>query len=223
MCRFLVIDSKKNITVKNYLTDFSKMCKKSERFQGEGWSIVWKEGGEWSQYKSVKSKWEDKTIFNNIPTRSTYIIHARGASFQKHKDFIGFNQPFISKENIFAFNGFINGVSIPYKVKGDIGSEKIFNLYLLLKNKYQDPTKALENLNKIITNNAKIIEAMNVCIINNGTVSTLCRYSDNKDYFTIQYKKTKKITIISSAEFGDHKFNNMENNQILKFNLYNNK
>lgn len=219
MCRFLIINSKKETSIREYLPDFTKMCKNSQRWQGDGWGLAFWQDNKWQVYKSTKPVWEDQQSFDSFPESNTFFVHARGSSFGKHKNNLAFNQPLTDKNCLFVFNGFVNGVELPFKINGRIGSEKIFNLVLKYLRQGNNAPEALTELKNTLSQKSKIVEALNIAVYHEGKIHVLCFYDSNPEYFSINYVHNPDSTLICSQSFGQYRWQTMNNNQILSYKL----
>jgi predicted glutamine amidotransferase len=225
MCRILVLNSKKPVLIKKDLINFAKMCENSKKWQGDGWGIAYLKDDSWDFYKSTESIWEDSKKFDRIPKSNLFVVHARGASFKKHRDNLKYNQPFKYKDLIFAFNGFINGVKLPFPVPGNIGSKKIFNLILkIMKRDRLDLSsnsinKAFQKAIDLIKNNSKLIEAINLCLVTQEKIQAFSFYEKDSDYFNLRYFKDKSRQIIVSSEIKGYNCNYLKKDKIHQFDL----
>jgi len=219
MCRFLIVNSKNKTAVNYYLSEFADMCKNNQRWQGDGWGLATWKNDEWAVHKSTNPIWEDRDLFNSFPPNKLFIVHARGSSFKKNRNNVAFNQPFVSNNHCFAFNGFINGVNLPFKVSGQIGSEKIFNLFLKNMNDQQSVAAALKQTQNLLSKNSKIVEAINIGICDMKKIHLLCFYDGDPNYFNIRYSESDDINLFSSESFGKYDWQTMKNDQILSFNI----
>ncbi|OGK25013.1 hypothetical protein A3A46_01850 [Candidatus Roizmanbacteria bacterium RIFCSPLOWO2_01_FULL_37_13] len=205
MCRFLLAKSKKLIKPYQLLHSFSLMAKNSKAFdgdwQGDGWGIAWLEAKSWKLYKSLSPIWEEFGKFNNFPKTNLFAIHARSASFSKHKNNIDYNQPFIADSRIFVFNGFLKGVRFPYQIPGDIGAQKIW--YLLQKQlKTVKPVTALKNIKQLLKNNTKEIQALNIGLADINNIYSLNYYTKHPDYYQLFHYQSENIELICSERIG---------------------
>lgn len=209
MCRFAIIKSTYPISdPQAMIASFATMAKNSKAldgdWQGDGWGIAWKKNEDdskpWDVYRSTKPVWEDESAHRNIPSSTLYAIHVRSASFVEHKDRIEFNQPFISGNTVFVFNGLIKGVQLA-NIPGEIGSQKIWHL---LQNFLQksDPQSALQRLEKVITLKSKEIQALNVGLLYDDNLYSLNRFSKHKEYYTLHENRNDNIHVVSSEPFG---------------------
>lgn len=129
MCRFFMIKSETPLKIEGFLMKFSEVCKNSRTpdgdWQGDGWGISYTgDKNEWIIYKSINPIWEEKDQIKKIPESKFFLVHARSSSFENQRNFLEYNQPFIYEKYSFVFNGFVKGISLPFRVKGDIGSQK---------------------------------------------------------------------------------------------------
>ena len=99
-------------------------------WQGDGWGIAWQSRDlGWNLKKSVHPIWDEEEVFSQIPKTRLFFVHARSSSFLHHKKVLAYNQPFICDPFVFVFNGLLREVSFPYRVAGNIGSQKIWKIF----------------------------------------------------------------------------------------------
>jgi glutamine amidotransferase len=219
MCRFLMVKSVLPLEIENFLLEFSEACKKRKTpdgdWQGDGWGISYlDENYEWNLYRSVKPIWDEKEEFKNIPESKFFLVHARSSSFENQKNFLEYNQPFISKKYSFVFNGFIKGVSLPFKISGSIGSQKIWNLLLELL-KRENPEKSLAILKEIILKNSRSVQALNIGLSDGVNLYALCYYESNPDYYSLFYANNPSISIISSEIIPNFDFRKLSAGEVV--------
>ncbi len=207
MCRFLLVNTTEESNPRELVEDFSNHCQQSERWQGDGWGISWLNNNRWNSKKSTQAIWADDLSLVDSISGSTFLIHARGSSFKKHKNNQSYNQPFTKEQYAFVFNGFINGVNLPYKIPGNIGSEKIFNLFL----KHQ----SLEKLKQVLIEHSNVIEAINVGVCNKQSFQILNYFDGDPNYFQINYHQSSDLSLVSSMPFGNYNWQAMENGEVL--------
>lgn len=210
MCRLLLITSKQVKTIVPHLQAFARIAETSEQWQGDGWGIAYRDrSGKISIYKSLQPIWKDQKIFSIFPPTNFALVHARGAYKQPNLD-IRNNHPFQSGKWLFAFNGYIQGVTI--KIPGSTGAKKIFNL--LLKNlKLLPPKRAIAKTVEQIEKNSQHIVAMNFILTDAKKAYVYCCYSENENYFALRYYKGLDVTIICSQEY-DYSFVKMQNREL---------
>jgi len=212
MCRFLLAKARKPINPTPLLSDFAKMAKKSKAYdgdwQGDGWGCAWWNGRKWEQYLSLKPVWEDEDFFRYIPNTELFIIHARSASFEKHKNRIRFNQPFIKGKYVFVFNGLLKGVTLPYSLSGQIGSEKIWSLLQKYLEKY--PTKeAFKKTVKELNKYAKYIQALNIGLSDGKNIYAYTQFAKHEEYYHLRHSHSKDVDIVCSEVMKGYEFEKM--------------
>jgi len=178
------------------LEKFAHISKISKEYQGHGWGYAWLENNKWKYYKNINPIWEDD--FSNFGYSRLLIAHARSAF--KNKDIVvENNMPFYDDNFVFIFNGELRKVKI--KSEGRIGAEKIFNF---IKRFYKnDMLSALQKGRSIISKRTEYIRAMNIIIANKDKAFVSSQFSEDPDYFTLQYKIENGITTICSQKLDD--------------------
>ena len=152
--------------------------------------------------------WEDDFIKFENTTR--LIAHARSA-FKDRDIKIENNMPFYDHENIFVFNGELNGVKL--NVEGRIGAEKIFNF---IKRFDKEGIKAaLSKGVEIIKKQSSYVRAMNIIIADKNKAYVTSNFNEDSEYFTMYCKETNGTTIICSEMFPEeNNWTKIENNSI---------
>ncbi len=133
MCRFLMIKSAIPVVPREFLESFAELAERSPAPDGDpqadGWGISWTDAsGRWQACKFTEPIWESAARFVEFPGSRSICIHARSASAPELKNDLAFNQPFVDGRYAFVFNGFLEGISLPFPVPGRIGSQKIWEL-----------------------------------------------------------------------------------------------
>lgn len=219
MCRFLMVKSKNPIKLGKLLTEFAEACRKSRTpdgdWQGDGWGISYLSyNSQWIVKKSLHPIWEEKNVFKSIPKSRYLLVHARSSSFPNQRNKIEYNQPFVFGKYSFVFNGLIRGVSLPIKIKGEIGSQKIWNLLLgLLED--NSPKKSLILLKDKILKNSKIVHALNIGICDMENLYAFCFYNFEPDYYSLHYFSSQSLFIISSEPLSGLKFKKMRAEELI--------
>jgi len=216
MCRFLLAKSENPIKQKTILEQFSIMAQKNKTYdgdwQGDGWGFSWYENSSWKLYRSIKPIWQDRSTFQNFPKTNLFSIHVRSASFPHHKNNIQFNQPYLSNDYIFVFNGLLKKVSL--SIPGKIGAEKIW--FLLKKNlRSKKPSEALEKVGDILKKNSKEIQALNIGLSDGKNIYTFSFFTKHPEYYKIRYFKVSSLSLISSEPIGEYIFDTADNNSII--------
>src|SRR3989344_871330 len=220
MCRFLIIKSKTQINLVDILNQFALACEKSIAPDGErqrdGFGNAWRENGKWNNKKSLLPIWEEENVLKDIPETSLLVVHARGSGFEKDRGIIDYNEPFIEGDICFVFNGMIRGVKIKRKLEGRIGSQKIFSLTKEKLDK-RNSKEVLEYIKTTVLNNSEKIEGMNIGLVDDEEITALCQYSDNKDYYTLNYCHNTNLIMISSEAFGDYDWKQFKRGEVKTF------
>lgn len=213
MCRFLVLQSKEKININELIFDFAKAAKKCISFdgdwQGDGWGMCWlNDDNEWILHKSIAPIWEEEKIFASAPPTKSLLIHARSASFEKHKNNLDFNQPYLNNSYAYVFNGLIKGIKLPYSVEGKIGAQKIWSLLQkYLKEQITNKEEmALLNLQETLIKYSKEIQATNIVFCNSYNMYCLSIYNAYPDYYQLMIYNSGKLKIISSLRLKKYNF-----------------
>lgn len=217
MCRFLLVRSINKIKPEKLLSQFGEMCEKSRApdgdWQGDGWAIAIK-NQKWEVYKSLRPIWEDRDKFQEFGETNSFVVHARSAGFPDQKGIIEYNQPYVTDGLCYVFNGMIRRVSLSMPLEGKIGAQKIFSL-LKQEIKKNSPEEALREVDRLIINNAKKVEGMNIGLVYEDKFYVLCEYENNNDYFGIRYYQDNDLTLVCSEQIGSHQWRYMKKSEIL--------
>jgi len=212
MCRFLLYKSKQPTNIYGILSAFSQMAQKSRAYDGDkqedGWGISYLVNDAWQNHKSINPIWEDVNIFKQFPDSTIFTIHARSASFPQHKNNIDYNQPFISEEYSYVFNGLLKGVTL--SIPGEIGAQKIWTLlqgYL----KTNDLKNSLKKTVDIIKENSRTIQALNIGVANKDTISAYSFFSEHPDYYSLHYMDNPATKLICSEPINGFDFKSLPN------------
>lgn len=221
MCRFLMIKSERLIHAANILERFAQMAEKSRApdgdRQGDGWGISWlDEENVWQTKKSIQPIWDETAVFSQIPESQLFLVHARSSSFPQHKNVIHFNQPFVEQRHGFVFNGLVRGISIPVGPNGSIGSQKI---WFLLKGllRQHEPKTSLIFLKNILEKNSKTVQALNIGLSDKKNMFACCWYSENPDYYNLQFYDSPSLKILCSEALQGYDFSSLKTNSIITF------
>lgn len=219
MCRFLLAKSDKPFNPKNLLEKFADMAKKSKAYdgdwQGDGWGISWWSGHSWEQYVSLKPVWEDRSFFDFVPDSKMVCVHARSASFAKHKNKIDYNQPFIFGKYAFVFNGLIKGVTFPYRLEGQIGSQKIWSLIKMYLRK-NPPKVSLEKAVGELNKYSRFIQALNIGLCDGENIFTYNQFSKHEEYYRLQYAIDHDLTIVVSEKISGFNFYTKNTKKVIR-------
>ncbi len=217
MCRFLLVRSQKKVQPAKLLQEFALMCEGSHApdgdWQGDGWGIAI-QGKKWEVYKSLKPIWEESGKFQQFGETDIFIVHARSSGFSKHKGVLAYNQPYVRDCLAYVFNGMVRGVSLPMKLDGTIGAQKIFSL---ISDCVHDkaPDQLLPYVRELIRKNARKVEGMNIGLALGDRLYALCDYEDNADYFSLRYYADEKFAMICSEPIGSYRWQVMKKGEAL--------
>lgn len=220
MCRFLIVKSAQKLKPEEFLKSFAQVCKKSKApdgaSQNDGYGIAWQSNKSWHLKKSLAPIWTERDLFKKIPKTNLFIAHARSAGFDKDKDNLDYNQPFIDNKLCFVFNGMIRKITLNLPLEGKIGSQKLFSI-IKIQNKKNKIDNVLKLVKKLILENAEKVEGMNIGLVSGSNIYVLCQYADNKNYFSLNYYQDKDLVIVSSERFGFYNWKIMEKGEIKIF------
>ena len=224
MCRFLLVRSKNKIKPEKLLQDFAFMCQKSRApdgdWQGDGWGIaIGIKNSEfriqnWREYKSLKPVWEERDKFQEFTETNMFVVHARSAGFPDQKGIIEYNQPYVSDDLCFVFNGMIKGVKIDRKLEGKIGAQKIFSL-ILEEKRDRSIEEVLKSVDKLLLEKSKKIIGMNIGVVKDNKFYILCEYEKNSNYFGVRYFQNDEMTLICSEPIGNYEWMIMKKGEVL--------
>lgn len=218
MCRFLLIKSEKKRKMGKILHEFTDMAKESRTedgdWQEDGWGVSWREKNKWKLFKSLSPIWEEKEKFDDIPETNLLVVHARSASFEKHKGKLDYNQPYIDDDFSFVFNGLLMGVKTERRVEGEIGAQKIWTL---LKEELDDeePSTALKKVHSFLKKSSKKINGLNIGLSDGKNIFALCGRHEVNGYFTLKRFVKDDFSMISSEEFGNYDFESLEEEEVI--------
>lgn len=202
------------------LSEFATMCERSPApdgdWQGDGWGVAWQGDDGWQVKKSLSPIWQERHMFVTVPPTKMLVAHARSAGFPQHKGNIEFNQPYTEGGVCFVFNGMLRGVSIPIKLEGVIGAQKIFSF---LRHEVAKKTgdEALRALAATAKAHTRHIVGMNVGLVRGDRLFALCDYTDNEEYFSVRYYQDSCLTLLCSAPLRPYVWKKMKRGEILAF------
>lgn len=218
MCRFLMVSSQNEIKPDELLNEFATKCEESiapnNDLQEDGWGIAWLDSNhQWQSKKSLLPIWKEKNTFDAIPKSSAFVVHARSATFPKEKGNISFNQPYTYGKYCFVFNGSLSGVKLTKPVKGEIGAQKIWTL---LQEKLENltSTEAIEWLHNFLEKHSSEITALNIGVATSKSLTALCKYKNNSDYYGLKYS-SDDINIICSEKLNNFSMKYVQNSHII--------
>jgi predicted glutamine amidotransferase len=222
MCRFLLASSEEKMNPKQLLETFAQACEKSIApngdLQEDGWGVAWLDkNNKWHSKKSLHPIWKDTDSFSSVPETRLLVVHARSATFPKEKGEITYNQPYISGNYCFVFNGALKGVTLTRPIPGKIGAQKIWWLLkeALERNSVADSLNKLKNFLEM---HSREVTALNVGIATPDVIAAMCNYAKHPDYYSLNYADNG-VKIICSEEIQGFNFNKIKKNELKKFEI----
>ena len=218
MCRLLLVRDPGGIDPNPHLDAFRQLSRDSREFQGHGWGCAWLEAdGSFAMHHRIDPVWQDPTRF---PRTSLFLAHARSA-FRDEGIVVENNMPFGDGDNVFLFNGELQGVRI--RAEGRIGAEKIFNT---VKRFYRDEHRgdyrqAVERGVRVINHKTRYVRAMNFFLANARTVQVCSQFSEDPDYFQMRFGRDGDTLAICSQSYdcGNLAWERIANHQVLSLDL----
>ena len=194
MCRLLWLRAEHPVDVSFHLAHFARLCQESTEYQGHGWGCASLVGGEWRTHHSLSPIWEDDvTVFGE--TR-LFLAHARSA-FRDEGIVIENNMPFTQANEVFIFNGELNGVRI--REEGRIGAEKIFNYTRRFS--HQGPLAGLKKSVEVIEKRTRYIRALNFIIATPHRSLLATLYNEHPRYFQMQRTFIDGLDVVCSEQY----------------------
>jgi predicted glutamine amidotransferase len=213
MCRFLLIHQTGTPSQPppELLAAFAAMCQARSaqgEWQGDGWGIASLTTGQgWTVHKSLRPIWEDVPQLLAAPPAQAYAVHARGASLDKGRGNLAFNQPYVDGGCAFTFNGFLRGVSLPQRVPGEIGAQRIWNLVrqeMALRG--ASPATALDSVARMLEMHTREMTACNLGLINARGIYARCQYNAEGDYYQLRSHSSARLRLVSSEPLPSYDF-----------------
>ncbi len=194
MCRLLWLRADKPVDVLSHLTHFARLCRDSTEYQGHGWGCAWLLRGSWQFHHSLSPIWDDDlTAFG---ATHLFLAHARSA-FRDEGILIENNMPFVQNDEVFIFNGELNGVRI--REEGRIGAEKIFNYSKRFSHLGALP--ALKKSVEVIEKRTRYIRAMNLIMATPERSLLATVYNENAAYFQMQRTSVGSLDVVCSEHY----------------------
>ena len=194
MCRLLWLRAEHPVDVSVHLAHFARLCQESTEYQGHGWGCATLAGDQWCLHHSLSPIWEDDlTVFGE--TR-LFLAHARSA-FRDEGITIENNMPFTQADEVFIFNGELNGVRI--REEGRIGAEKIFNYTRRFS--HQGPLAGLKKSVEVIEKRTRYIRALNFIIATPERSLLATVYNENPGYFQMQRASGGGLDVVCSERY----------------------
>jgi len=194
MCRLLWLRADHPVDVSVHLAHFARLCQESMEYQGHGWGCASLVGDQWRFHHSLSPIWEDDwPVFGE--TR-LFLAHARSA-FRDEGIAIENNMPFAQANEVFIFNGELNGVRI--REEGRIGAEKVFNYTRRFS--HQGPLAGLKKSVEVIEKRTRYIRALNLIIATPQRSLLATIYNENPGYFQMQRASGGGLDVVCSERY----------------------
>jgi len=217
MCRFLLAESEKPFEPQELVHAFAGMSEKSKAYdgdwQGDGSGIAWFQNGNWEVATSIEPFWESLERFSAVPETTHVVMHARSASFEKHKGVLEYNQPYISGKYAFVFNGLLKGVSFPYPLEGTIGAQKIWSLLQRYLEEHS-PIDAIQKSVEMLNKHTKRIQALNIGLSDGEQVYSYTQFDDHEDYYNLQVSRSEDMNMVCSEGLEGFSFEKAKPEQV---------
>ena len=192
MCRLLWVRAEHPFQITDHLDRFACLSQASTEYQGHGWGCAWLEEGNWQVYRDIRPVWEDDLARFN--TTTLLVAHARSA-FRDEGIRVENNMPFFDGQQVFIFNGELQGVRI--RESGRIGAEKIFNFIKRFSRDGRLP--ALQKGVDLIEKRTRYVRAMNMIIVSRDSSELATVYNENPAYFQM-YRSRRDVADIVCSE-----------------------
>jgi predicted glutamine amidotransferase len=210
MCRFLMVKSAGPLAPQRLLESFAELSERSPTpdgdLQADGWGVTWVDASDrWNVRKFPDPVWQSAAHFGEFPESRCFCFHARSASSPELKNAVEFNQPFIDGRYAFVFNGFLEGISLPYPVPGRIGSQKI---WALLRSRLENAggLESLRDLADLLNRRARRVQALNIGLNDGEYLYGLCQYGGHEDYYRNWVHVTPRLRMICSGPLAGFDF-----------------
>lgn len=220
MCRFLMVKSAAPLRPAPVLYRFAEMAERSRSTdgdrQGDGWGFGGlDEKGIWRGYRSLRPVWEDEAVFPLLPAARFFLVHARSASFSGQKGRLEYNQPFLGGGEAFVFNGLLRGVSLARPVAGEIGAQKIWNLFGSLAG--GDIGDRFTALVRILERSSREISALNLGLAGPGGFLAYCRSGTTGEYYRLGAAESAGLRMVCSEPLAGYDFHPIPVDTVLRF------
>ena len=210
MCRFLMVRSAAPLDPQPFLVSFADLAERSPAPDGDpqadGWGISWLgESGQWDSRKYTDPIWESVSLFDRFPESRSFCLHARSASSPRLKDNVEFNQPFVGGRYAFVFNGFLEGISLPFPVPGRIGSQKIWEL-VRARLAGAGGRRSLTEVHELLNRRSRRVQALNMGLTDGGRLYGLSQFDGHEDYYRCRVHRSADLKMICSGPLEGFEF-----------------
>ncbi len=167
---------------------------------GDGWGVVYAEGGTYHSYRSLKPCWDDLTL-QQFKNRIITLLHARRAS--RGNVTLENVHPFQHTHNAqtwyFCHNGTIKDhMERSPEMEGDTDSERYFHLLL----NHLDESHLSESIDSVLSS-LKSYTSLNAFLLNENRFYAINRFSKSPLYYTLHLHQGEERTLLSSEPLLD--------------------
>lgn len=210
MCRYLMVRSDAAIGPASLIEPFAEMSRITPAPDGDpqadGWGFAWIDAsGRWNLRRFPDPIWESSARFGEFPESRCFCVHARSASSPELKNNVEFNQPFVEEGHAFVFNGFLQGIALPYPVPGRIGSQKIWSL-LRARLTRDGAVESLGQLTGFLNRHSRRVQAMNIGLTDGRFLYGLNQYADHEEYYRCRVHVSPGLRMICSGSLDGFDF-----------------
>jgi predicted glutamine amidotransferase len=207
MCRFLLLASREPYDVRQIALQFAEVCRHSTSPEGDrqedGWGVAWWHECEgWQRHRSLAPIWTETQVMYHLPRTCHMVVHARSASFARHKGQMAYNQPYTWNTYAFVFNGRIKGVRLPRRIPGKIGAQKLWHLVREQLRQQVPPEQALAGVYTSLKQHSREIQACNMGLSNGQDIVSYNGNPSGASYYQLHYVQQEGLKLISSEAFG---------------------
>lgn len=167
---------------------------------GDGWGVVYAEGGTYHSYRSLKPCWDDPTL-EQLRDRTILLLHARRAS--RGNVTLENVHPFQHTHNAqtwyFCHNGTIKDhMEQSPEMKGDTDSERYFHLLL----NHLNESHSVASIDRTLSS-LKSYTSLNAFLLNENRFYAINRFSKSPLYYTLYFHQGEEDSLLSSEPLLD--------------------
>ncbi len=167
---------------------------------GDGWGVVYAEGGTYHSYRSLKPCWDDPTL-EQLRDRTVLLLHARRAS--RGNVTLENVHPFQHTHNAqtwyFCHNGTIKDhMERSPEMGGDTDSERYFHLLL----NHLDESHPVASIDRTLSS-LKNYTSLNSFLLNENRFYAINRFSKSPLYYTLHLHQGEEGALLSSEPLLD--------------------
>ncbi len=206
MCRFAVVLSKNALDLGKIWQSFANLSKNTPAPDGDaqedGWGMILQQQDQVFQILSTKAIWKDNPPPNfGVLKNFRLFLHTRSATYKSQKSRIDLNQPFVSGDLTFVFNGRISGVSFPKQMRlyGDVGARRFFSLIQRFYKNGFALEQAISRSVELLKKRSRRIYGLNFAVADKRSLCVYSTCSESEDYYRLFLLERPDFLLISSA------------------------